>query len=188
MSEQYNEYIKEHKNNVHRAFEWMEKNIPEIFVSPYEDLLAECRYQCDFNHDNSKYDEDEYEAYDLYFYGGNRSYEVVQNFNEAWLTHIHKNKHHWQHWVLINDDPDKGEIILDMPDVYIIEMICDWWSFSWKSGKLDEMLTWYENHKDYMKLSKYTRMKVEYILTKIYIKLALSGANAEGRINNENND
>lgn len=179
MSDKYDEYIKEHKNNVHRAFEWLEMNIPEIFGSNDEGILAECRYQCDFNHDSSKYDEDEYKSYDEYFYGRNKSYEVVNNFNHAWLQHIHKNKHHWQHWVLINDDPDKGEIILDMPDVYIIEMICDWWSFSWKKGNLREIFAWYHEHKDYMKLSDYTRNKVEDILAAIKVKLAESDVNEE---------
>lgn len=41
------------------------------------------------------------------------SYEVVENFNRAWLLHIHRNPHHWQHWVLINDDPELGETVLE---------------------------------------------------------------------------
>ena len=169
MSEKYNEYIQEHTSNVYKAFEWLEENLPEIFQD--EILKGECKYQCQFGHDKSKYGPEEYDAYDAYFYGGNKSYEVVENFNKAWLHHIHHNPHHWQHWVLINDDPDKGEIILDMPDVYIIEMICDWWSFSFKKGDLEEIFNWYADHKDYMKLSEYTRKKVEDILLKINAKL-----------------
>ena len=84
------------------------------------------------NHDESKNDPDEYNAYDDYFYGKNRSYGVVMAFKQAWLEHIHRSPHHWQHWVLINDEPEEGEVILEMPYEYIIEMICDWWSFSWK--------------------------------------------------------
>lgn len=114
-------------------------------------------------HDASKYDREEYEAYDAYFYG-NQSYEVVEDFKYAWLHHIHNNPHHWQYWILNNDDPDEGEVILDMPDCYIIEMICDWWSFSWKKGNLDEIFAWYDERKDYMKMSKYTHMKVKYYL------------------------
>ncbi len=161
MSEKYDEYIREHKANVFKAFQWLEQNLPEIF--PDEEFKATCRYQCEFNHDKSKDNTDEYEAYDKYFYG-NRSYEAQQEFNKAWLRHIHRNYHHWQHWVLINDDPEEDMKILDMPDVYIIEMICDWWSFSWKKGKLDEIFNWYNDHKDYMKLSEYTRKTVERIL------------------------
>lgn len=171
MSEKYNRYLEEHKNNVRQAFEWLEKNLPEIFGSEDEEIITACRHQCTYAHDESKLQPDEYEPYDTYFYGNNKSYEVVDQFNRAWLKHIHRNPHHWQHWVLINDDSKLGEIILDMPDVYIIEMICDWWSFSWKNNNLDEIFNWYEERRAHMKLSDYTRTKVEEILNKMKDKL-----------------
>lgn len=43
------------------------------------------------NHYESKNDPDEYNAYDYYFYGKNRSYGVVMAFKQAWLKHIHRN-------------------------------------------------------------------------------------------------
>lgn len=165
MSEKYDEYIKEHKENVGKAFDWLEENLPEIFDGD-EGFIKACYTQCHIAHDMSKGDVEEYGAYDAYFYGRNKSYKVVQNFNKAWLHHIHNNPHHWQHWVLINDDPNEGEIILDMPDVYIIEMICDWWSFSWKKGDLWEMFGWYDDRSNYIKLSKNTRKKVIDIFRK----------------------
>ena len=177
MSEKYNEYIIEHRQNVAKAFNWLVENLPELFTdSKFE---SDCEWLCCFEHDQSKFDDEEYEAYDAYFYGGNKSYQVVQDFNKAWLHHIHNNPHHWQHWVLINDEPGEGMKILDMPDVYIIEMICDWWAFSWKAGKLGEIFEWYNTHKDYMKLSDYTRKKVMDILEKIHAKLAESDVNGE---------
>ena len=91
----------------------------------------------------------------------------MQQFNHAWLHHIHNNAHHWQYWILNNDDPNKGEIILDMPDNYIFEMICDWWSFSWAKGNLYEIFDWYNERKNYIKLSDKTRKKVEDILEKM---------------------
>lgn len=170
MSLQYNDYIKEHKENVAKAYHWM---INENILDEYSiDVLQIVQYLCEWSHDNSKYSEDEYDAYDKYFYGKNKSYEVVNNFNYAWLHHIHANPHHWQHWVLINDDPDNGEIILDMPDEYIIEMICDWWSFSFKKGDLTEIFGWYKERSKHIKLSDATREKVENILYKINAKLA----------------
>lgn len=170
MSKEYDDYIKEHKDNVFKAFQWLEKNLPEIFLD--EGFKATCRHLCEYSHDQSKYSEEEYDAYDKYFYGRNKSYQVVNDFNIAWLHHIHANPHHWQHWVLINDDPDKSEIILDMPDEYIIEMICDWWSFSFKKGDLHEIFNWYEERKDYMKLSEYTRDRVQDLLYMIKEKLS----------------
>ena len=171
MSERYDEYLNEHKANVRKAFEWMKENIFDDFSDIYKEAIEKAEYNTLYNHDISKTYPEEYEAYDKYFYGGNKSYEVVEDFNYAWLHHIHNNPHHWQYWILNNDDPDKGEIILDMPVEYIIEMICDWWSFSWKQGKLEEIFKWYDERKDYIKLSKNTRKKVQDLLDIIYEKL-----------------
>lgn len=87
------------------------------------------------------------------------------------MRHIHVNPHHWQHWVLINDDPKQGTICLDMPYNYIIEMICDWWSFSFKTGNLSEIFNWYDERKTHILLSDDTRETVEDILGKIREKV-----------------
>ena len=172
MSKQYDLYLEQHRSNVAKSYNWMRENIPEIFNNiPENDFSLLHEFQIRYDHDKSKDLEDEYNAYDAYFYGGNRSFEVVQNFRYAWLKHIHRNEHHWQHWVLINDDPNEGEIIMDMPYNCIIEMICDWWAFSWNKGKLDEIFVWYDEHKNYMKLSEKTRNVVESILGLIKNKL-----------------
>ena len=168
MSERYDNYIQEHKSNVIKGYNWLKGKLPDIFD---EDVLNECEHNIIYGHDASKTNPDEYNAYDAYFYGGNRSFEVVDQFNRAWLLHIHRNPHHWQYWILRNDNPDEGEILIDMPDCYIIEMICDWWSFSWKQENLYEIFKWYEERKDYIKLSDYTRKKVEDILNKMHIVL-----------------
>ena len=176
MSKQYDLYLEQHRSNVAKGYIWMRENIPEIFNDiPENDFSLFHEFQIRYNHDKSKDLEDEYNAYDAYFYGGNRSFEVVQNFRYAWLKHIHRNDHHWQHWVLINDDPNEGEIIMDMPYNCIIEMICDWWAFSWNKGKLDEIFDWYDEHKNYMKLSDKTRDVVESILGLIKDKLEEKG-------------
>lgn len=167
MSIQYDNYLKQHIENVGKGFDWINAYMPELLKG----MQNEIEYQCKFGHDQSKYDSDEYKAYDAYFYGGNRSYQVVQDFNYAWLRHIHQNPHHWQHWVLINDDPKEGEKLMDMPYNYIIEMICDWWAFSWARDNLYEIFNWYDAHKDYMKLSDKTRKTVEDILEQIKTKL-----------------
>lgn len=164
MSVQYDLYLERHKVNVHNGLMWIRENLPDLPTDGVE-------WQTEFAHDASKSNPDEYEAYDRYFYGGNRSYKVVQDYNKAWLLHIHRNPHHWQYWVLINDDPKEGMIVLDMPYNYILEMICDWWAFSWQSKNLFEIFNWYDEHKDYMKLSDKTRKTVENILEQIKEKL-----------------
>jgi hypothetical protein len=178
MSSEYNDYISEHIMNVEKAFNWLRDNLHDLFADDFWFGIVENNIK---NHDQSKYDETEYNAYDKYFYGKNKSYQVVEDFNYAWLLHIHKNPHHWQYWILKNDNPDEGEILMDMPDCFIVEMICDWWSFSWKKENLQEIFKWYEERKDYIKLSDYTRKKVEDILNKIHIKLDEIGKENESK-------
>lgn len=167
MSVQYDQYLVQHKQNVSKGYRWIKKNIPPLINGLITD-----DWQFDFNHDASKSQQDEYDAYDAYFYGGNRSYKVVQDFRKAWLNHIHRNPHHWQHWILINDDPNEGELIMEMPYEYIVEMICDWWAFSWQKGDLTEIFKWYDQHKAYMKLGDGTRKIVEDILHMIKEKVS----------------
>ncbi|WP_195982780.1 DUF5662 family protein [Ruminococcus sp. 1001275B_160808_F8] len=162
MSFQYDQYLAQHRSNVKRGYEWLCENLPDVIKDAVN---------AGFAHDQSKDEPDEYNAYDAYFYGNNRSFKVVQDYQRAWLLHIHRNPHHWQHWVLINDDPKEGEIVLEMPYDYIIEMICDWWAFSWAQENLDEIFNWYEEHSKYMKLAPDTRKTVEDILSKIKAKL-----------------
>lgn len=166
MSYQYDQYLAKHKENVRNGFEWLQTNLPELVKN-----IPNLGWQTGFAHDQSKSEPDEYEAYDAYFYGGNRSFKVVQEYRKAWLLHLHRNPHHWQHWVLINDDPKEGEILIEMPINYIFEMVCDWWAFSWAKGNLQEIFKWYDEHKNYMKLHPNTRKKVEEILGKIKEKL-----------------
>ena len=58
-----------------------------------------------------------------------------------------------------------------MPYGYIVEMICDWWSFSWESGDLYEIFDWYEYNKKKIKFSRKTRAEVEEILDILYKKI-----------------
>ena len=166
MSYQYDQYLTQHKENVKKGFDWIRNNIPDLIKD-----AENTEWLTGFAHDQSKSEPDEYEAYDAYFYGGNRSFAVVQEYQKAWLLHLHRNPHHWQHWILINDDPKEGEILLEMPCNYILEMVCDWWAFSWVKGNLTEIFEWYNEHKNYMKLHQNTRKKVDDILNQIKAKL-----------------
>lgn len=166
MSYEYDKYLLEHKTNVNRAFIWLLDNLPdviEVYGFPCGSL---------YSHDASKTSPDEYDAYDKYFYG-EKTDAVKENFDYAWLHHIHNNPHHWQYWVLLEDDPENGTEYkaLEMPKAEVLHMICDWWSFSFKKGDLSEIFSWYKDHKDKMKLHPETRKSVEYILRRIEDKL-----------------
>ena len=176
MSLAYDEYLAEHIGNVNKGLHWMLDNLA---LSQEEKTAIETA-MVSFNHDESKYSTEEYDAYDQYFYGGNRSYKVVQDFNYAWLHHIHQNPHHWQYWVLINDEPGEDEngipyeypfgnfVALMIPLPYIFEMIADWWSFSWKKGNLFEIFNWYAEHREKQYINPNSRMILERILEKIW--------------------
>ena len=161
MSKEYDTYIIEHRINVKKAYEWLvDHGINFVNRDEMIELID--------THDASKYSVYEYEAYDNYFYG-EKTETVKRLFDYAWLHHIHNNPHHWQHWVLVNDED--GTHALEIPDKYVIEMICDWWSFSHKTGDLWEIFNWYDSHKDNMILHHNTRVFVEQILKIIAKKL-----------------
>lgn len=168
MSYEYDQYLNGHRENVAKGFRWMQTNIPEVL---WTENPIDLENQICHDHDYSKFTIAEYEAYDNYFYGRNKSYAVVQEFNKAWLHHIHRNPHHWQYWILHNDEPGEGMVVLDMPYNYILEMICDWMSFSFKNDIPHEIFNWYDSHKGYMLLSDKTRKTVEDILEKIRLTL-----------------
>lgn len=160
MSEQYDKYLDQHRRNVLKGFSWLVDNLPELFREVDRDAMKTMFK----SHDYTKDSPEEYAAYDRYFYGSDKSPQVIKEFQKAWLHHIHFNPHHWQHWVLINDDPDEGEVILEMDYIFIIEMICDWWAFSWQKKNLREIFSWYDEHQEYIKLAPKTRETVENIL------------------------
>lgn len=164
MSEQYDEYLDRHRKNVKKGYNWIKRSLPEVIPEEIANTLS---FNIDF-HDDTKTIPDEYEAYDEYFYGKKKK-TTEQNMRIAWLAHIHRSPHHWQHWLLVTDD--MGAIPLDMPIEYIIEMICDWWSFSWANDDVWEIFDWYDKNKKHMKMSKRTRKTVEDILDRLYKKL-----------------
>lgn len=180
--EEYENYLDTHIANVQNAYQWLIDNLPEVVSE--DNCIGEEAYYGDLDdiiaqHDKSKRnripDRDnyyelacEYDAYAEYFYG-KQTRSVKEAFNRAWLAHIHANPHHWQHWMLQNDED--GLKLLDMPYVFIIEMICDWWSFGFKEKKLDEIFTWYDKNKNGILLSDKTRRSVESILNRIRKKL-----------------
>lgn len=110
MSQKYDEYLEKHRQAVKKAYQWIAAYIPEL-------TDVEATRNIEF-HDMSKNTPDEYTPYDNYFYG-EQTPAIIEAFNRAWLMHIHRNPHHWQYWVLINDEPKEGTILIEMPYPYI---------------------------------------------------------------------
>lgn len=170
MSLEYSEYIRTHLMNVSKGLRWIIENLPlkDLGYSDMDIWDAEDHVMV---HDASKQDYEEYKPYDTYFYGGNRSNKVCTEFDHAWLRHIHHNPHHWQYWILVNDDKENGSKALEIPGCYILEMLADWWSFSWKDNDLYSIFDWWEKHDSYILLHKRSRARVEDTLNALREKL-----------------
>lgn len=111
-------------------------------------------------HDLSKLLPDEWITYANFFYTDRKEREA---FDVAWLKHQHRNPHHWQHWVLRNDDGTT--VALEMPRRYALEMICDWMGAGRAIvGPTSDTSAWYQKNKDRIMLHAKTREFVEYTL------------------------
>jgi hypothetical protein len=83
-------------------------------------------------------------------------------FDRAWLFHIHRNPHHWQYWILREDEG--GTKILDMPEKYVKEMVADWMGAGrTQTGKWG-VSEWYAQNRDSIRISAQTRTRVEELL------------------------
>lgn len=98
------------------------------------------------------------------YYTGPTKQSVKCQFDEAWLHHQKRNKHHWQYWVLIEDDSGiMGRKGLPMPDRYRCEMLADWRGAGRAYGNPDTK-AWYLKHRDRMLLHSETRAWLEWML------------------------
>jgi len=82
-------------------------------------------------------------------------------FDFAWLLHQKRNKHHWQWWILPEDEG--GIIVMEMFVRYRLEMLCDWFGAGRAQGTPD-VNAWYQKNKDKMRLHPTTRGSVEWQL------------------------
>jgi len=115
-------------------------------------------------HDMSKFRPSEWFSYANTFYkfDGSKQYKETPAFNRSWLLHQHRNPHHWQHWVLRQDNgPD---IPIKMPDRYALEMVADWMGAGRAITGKWECAEWYEKNKDKIVLHDDTRWLVEHTL------------------------
>lgn len=121
-------------------------------------------------HDWSKFTPFEWIAYVHNFYDKQpRSKVVKEEFNRAFLHHIHHNKHHWQYWVLRLEYGEPK--ILRIPPMYAREMVADWMGAGRAiTGKWD-IEEWYRKYKDDMVLHPETRILVENL---IFVNLTTS--------------
>jgi Family of unknown function (DUF5662) len=127
-------------------------------------------------HDWSKFSLEEFKPYALYFFGDLPSWDIVKHqsptypyewtkeywskkFNEAWLHHKRVNKHHWDYWVDLDDD---GKVkVLEMPEAYMKEMLCDWRGAGRAINGKDDTKEFYLKNRDRILLHPNTRAWIE---------------------------
>jgi hypothetical protein len=125
-------------------------------------------------HDLSKLLPDEFFPYANFFYNKNPRdktgyYKPTDTgdkaFDFAWLLHQKRNRHHWQWWILPEDNG--GVKVLKMEEPFLTEMICDWIGagkaqghFSPKDNPMLETLTWWKANNHKMQLHEETRKEI----------------------------
>ena len=158
--EEYMAYIKEHRENVKKAFKFFIEN-NKIMQSTNREIQEAVLYLKNNNiienHDNSKFSDEEFEPYRRYFYSINEieKKSAEEDFNNAWKHHYEVNDHHPEHWI-------KDNVVTEMTMSAIIEMICDWEAMAYKFG--GSAKEWYEKNKNNIPLHVNTRSKLEYLL------------------------
>jgi len=119
-----------------------------------------------FTHDISKFRPSEIIAYSKYFYGDDKKHiSTDDRFKEAWNHHSKRNKHHWQYWVLIEDNGNIQPI--SMPLVYIREMVADWYGAGKAQNSSTNPKEWYLDNKDKIFLHPFTEYKLLGVLDQL---------------------
>lgn len=88
--------------------------------------------------------------------------ETAAAFDRAWLLHQHRQPHHFQHWILRQDDG--ATKILPMPEVYAREMVADWMGAGRAITGRWEAVAWYAANQPWISLHPDTREYVEALL------------------------
>lgn len=116
-------------------------------------------------HDWDKFLPEMWMPYARCFYkpDGSKQYVETPEFNAAWNGHQKRNKHHWQYWVLMEDDG--ATIPMPMPDVYRREMLADWRGAGKAITGTDNTFSWYIDNYYKIKLHRETRLWVDHQFT-----------------------
>lgn len=122
-------------------------------------------------HDLSKFRPSEWFPYAWHFYGPDSHHKDGSHiarggtedkaFDFAWLLHQKRNRHHWQWWMLPEDD---GAVkLIEMPIRYVKEMICDWIGAGRAQGvkNWQDPSPWYRLNKGKIQLAPTTRWLLE---------------------------
>lgn len=117
-------------------------------------------------HDWQKFTQVEFKTYAINFFGpwkkDDRPQWLVDEFERAWLHHLHYGPHHWDYWLTCDDD--KKYKALEMPDRYWREMVADWRGAGQAITGKDDTAKWYISKRNDIMLHPKTRAQIEHEL------------------------
>ena len=154
----YKNYIKEHQENVRKAFEEIKEN--PIVYQRYSGEILDALWGRVLIHDKSKYSEEEFVPYRKNFYPINaeEKEENKPDFDKAWEHHWKNNSHHWQYRKnKTSFDKNNKEEVLD-----VLENILDWIAMGYKFN--DRPYQYYENNKNNITLCEDERKYLEDLI------------------------
>lgn len=104
---------------------------------------------------------DKNEPDDYHYWSAVHAHRVP--FDRAWLHHQHFNPHHWQHWVLREDDGQTK--YLEMPENFAREMVADWCGAGRAITGQWEVWKWYGKNVERILLHPRTSTLVQELVT-----------------------
>lgn len=96
------------------------------------------------HHDDIKFTPEAWISYYDHFYGSKKGKKDNAALNMNWVEHVHHNKHHWNYWAILDDD---GMTVVEMPRLYVFEMIADWMSVGKSLRDNYDVKVWLEERK-----------------------------------------
>lgn len=152
-TQQYLDYIREHVNNVSKAWiEMQEKCFDLSFMTP--DFIQKMNEEV-LMHDMSKLSKEEFVQYRECFYSIGESVKIT----DAWEHHKSNNLHHWEAWTNAEfKDPGEWKF-------HCIHMVIDWMAMGYKFG--DTAHEYYEKNKEKIKLP----IEAEILIYKIFSRI-----------------
>lgn len=158
-----------------------ETTLPESAVKAYlDDLVKHIRYVIEAgrrlgvpefqlqHHDESKFSVEEFPAAVERFKAGDPN---PDRYAAAWLNHVHKNPHHWQHWMFPDGFTPRGSSaeagVMAMPEEYVREMVADWMGSSMAYTGSWDMTKWLVDNMGRIRLHSRTAAAVRGVLAEL---------------------
>ena len=153
--EKSREYVMRHKKYVKLAYNLLIDEIKKEFPLT-DDEFSTLANNIEI-HDLTKLEPDQAMVYAKYFWE-EKSPETTENYERVSLLHKLTNPHHPEFWMNENGETETMSVI------YVIEMICDWWSFGLSNNNPLRILQFYQENKMTFKFSNETSATIEKLL------------------------